>query len=204
MQKDLVINYYDSLEFKDLLKEIGDDFNVNIYNKSDVELIDLSSNYKQIISENIGREGHTYLTHIINNYDNLADLTIFMQDDFYNHLFRISYFKDKLNENIDKPFYQYPCSWRVGDGHSTISRTIINGFIDLFTMPNNYAVREFAENFNLHLPNEYTTETCAHFFVSKENILKHSKEKYINILEWLLSDERNGFVLEHCWYLLFI
>jgi hypothetical protein len=204
MQKDLVINYYNSLEFKDLLNEIGDDFNVNIYNKSGIELSDLSPNHKQIMVDNIGREGHTYLTHIINNYDNLADLTIFIQDDFYNHLFRLSYFFDKLNENIDKTFYQYPCSWRVGDGYSTISRTIINGFIDLFTMPNNYAIREFTEKFNLDLPNDYTTETCAHFFVSKQNILKHPKEKYINILEWLLNDERNGFVLEHAWTIIFM
>ena len=204
MKKDLVINYYDSLEFKDLLNEIGNDFNVNVYNKSGIELSDLSPNHKQIMTDNIGREGHTYLTHIINNYDNLPDLTIFIQDDFYNHLFRLSYFFDKLNENIEKPFYQYPCSWRVGDGYSTISRTITNGFVELFTMPNNYSIKEFSEKFNLKLPEVYTTETCAHFFVSKEMILKHSKEKYQEILEWLLSDDRNGFVLEHCWYLIFL
>jgi len=29
--------------------------------------------------ENVGREGHTYLTHIVNNYDHLADWTVFSQ-----------------------------------------------------------------------------------------------------------------------------
>jgi len=29
---------------------------------------------------NIGRESHTYLHHIVNNYDNLADITVFTQD----------------------------------------------------------------------------------------------------------------------------
>jgi len=29
--------------------------------------------------ENVGREGHTYLTHIVNNYDKLADWTVFSQ-----------------------------------------------------------------------------------------------------------------------------
>lgn len=205
MQKDLVINYYNSLEFKDLLNEIGDDFNVNIYNKSGIELSDLSPNHKQIMVDNIGREGHTYLTHIINNYDNLADLTIFIQDDFYNHLFRLSYFFDKLNENIDKQFYQYPCSWRVGDGYSTISRPIVNGFLDLSGwQPDLFAIKNFAERFGLYLPNHYVSETCAHFFVKKENILKYPKEKYEGILNWLLSFDGNGYTLEHAWTIIFI
>ena len=32
MKKDLVINYYNSLDFKDLLNEVKDEFNVNIIN----------------------------------------------------------------------------------------------------------------------------------------------------------------------------
>ncbi len=34
---------------------------------------------------NIGREGHSYLYHIIENYDNLADRTIFCQGDPFEH-----------------------------------------------------------------------------------------------------------------------
>lgn len=30
---------------------------------------------------NVGREAHTYLTHIVENYDNLADYTVFLQGD---------------------------------------------------------------------------------------------------------------------------
>ena len=204
MKKDLVINYYNSLDFKDLLNEVKDEFNVNIINKSGVELIDLFPNCKQIMSDNIGREGHSYLTHIINNYDNLADLTIFMQDDFYNHLFRLSYFFDKLNENMDKEFYQFPCSWRVGDGYSTFSRPVINGYVDLITtQPDSFSVKKFAEKFELNLPSHYVSETCAFFFVKKERILRHSKEKYKNILDWLLTFDGNGYTLEHAWTIVF-
>jgi hypothetical protein len=28
---------------------------------------------------NVGREGHSYLWHVVNNYDNLADWTVFSQ-----------------------------------------------------------------------------------------------------------------------------
>lgn len=47
--------------------------NTTIYNKG-LDYIDNS-----IKIPNVGRESHTYLYHIINNYDNLADRTIFFQ-----------------------------------------------------------------------------------------------------------------------------
>ncbi len=35
---------------------------------------------------NVGREAHTYLTHIVNNYDTLAGLTVFVQGNPFFHL----------------------------------------------------------------------------------------------------------------------
>jgi hypothetical protein len=35
---------------------------------------------------NIGREGHTYLTHIVREYDRLADMNIFLQGDPFDHI----------------------------------------------------------------------------------------------------------------------
>jgi hypothetical protein len=53
-----------------------------IYNKG----YDLNnSKYKVIPLKNIGRESHTYLYHIINNYDRLDDYTIFTQADPFKH-----------------------------------------------------------------------------------------------------------------------
>ncbi|KAG1674943.1 hypothetical protein FOA52_014737 [Chlamydomonas sp. UWO 241] len=37
---------------------------------------------------NIGREAHTYLHHIVSRYADLADLTIFVQGDPYDHIIR--------------------------------------------------------------------------------------------------------------------
>jgi hypothetical protein len=53
---------------------------ITVYNKG----ID-NINIKSIKLPNVGRESHTYLTHIINNYDNLADTTIFCQGDPFFH-----------------------------------------------------------------------------------------------------------------------
>jgi hypothetical protein len=199
MTKEIIINYYNSLDFIDIINCIEPDFKITVYNKSSNIIGDLDN---EILVENIGRESHTYLNHIINNYDNLSDITIFIQDDFCNHLFNFDYFNDKLNLNQTQDFYQFPCSWRIGYG--IISRNIVNGYLDLFTLPNNNSIKEFSETFNINLPVEYTTETCAHFLVSKDRILKHSKEKYKKILEWVLSDERNGYTMEHTWKLLFM
>ena len=53
---------------------------ITIYNKGEDNL-----KYKYIKLPNIGRESHTYLYHIIENYDNLTELTIFSQGDPFFH-----------------------------------------------------------------------------------------------------------------------
>jgi len=53
---------------------------ITIYNKGKDDI-----NKESIKLPNIGRESHTYLTHIIRNYNNLADITIFSQGDPFFH-----------------------------------------------------------------------------------------------------------------------
>ena len=43
--------------------------------------LNLPANYKIIKLPNIGRESHTYLYHIVNNYNQLADRVLFLQGD---------------------------------------------------------------------------------------------------------------------------
>ena len=50
---------------------------------------------------------------------------------------------------------------------------------------------------------QYTTETCAFFICHKNSILNYEKKFYIKLREWLLSENSNGFVLEHIWKLIF-
>ena len=80
MKTEIVIARYN--ENLDWLKKIkkSKDLKITVYNKGpndiDVPFIPLP---------NIGRESHTYLYHIIHNYDNLADQTIFCQGDSIFH-----------------------------------------------------------------------------------------------------------------------
>ena len=94
MKTEIVVARYN--ENLDWLKKIkkSKDLKITVYNKGpddiDVPFIRLP---------NIGRESHTYLYHIINNYDNLADQTIFCQGD---SRFHSPDFLDLINKHRKK------------------------------------------------------------------------------------------------------
>ena len=200
MTKEIVISYYNSLDFQNILPLLDKDIKITVYNKSGVSL---GGDFEEIMIENIGREGHTYLTHILNNYDKLSDVTVFIQDDIYNHLFDNNYILNNLSTNISEEFYQFPCSWRSGPGARPFKRTVHKGFLDL-NLGNDYDIKKFCEKFNIELPIEYSTEVCAIFLVSRNKILKHSKEFYSELINWLLLEKNNGYTLEHTWKILFM
>lgn len=88
MSIEIVIARYK--ENLDWVFKIPEEYKIIIYNKggNSEELNYLLKNNKNIIIrelENIGRESHTYLTHIINNYKNLSDKIIFTQGNPIEH-----------------------------------------------------------------------------------------------------------------------
>jgi hypothetical protein len=76
----VVARYNEDLNW--LFKEFPND-KVTIYNKGQDLNIKLPDNYKIIKLPNIGRESHTYLYHIIHEYDNLNDKILFLQGNPY-------------------------------------------------------------------------------------------------------------------------
>lgn len=57
--------------------------NVLVYNKGENNI---NIPHHVIDLPNVGRETHTYLYHIIHNYDNLADYTVFTQGQYADHI----------------------------------------------------------------------------------------------------------------------
>lgn len=202
---DIIVSYYNNKNFLELLDEFGNKFLYNykviVYNKSGNE-ITLKNNSIQKHLNNIGREGETYLNHIINNYNNLSEYTIFIQDDTNNHICDYNQFIDFCNNIINKKqqFALYPSSWR-NDGIVYI-RTITNGVCNV-PLQSTDSIKTCCEELGITLPKRYTTETCAFFICHKNSILKHEKNFYIKLREWLISKKNNGFVLEHIWKLIF-
>jgi hypothetical protein len=85
----VVARYKEDLSWVDMINPA---YTVTVYNKHDGENL----------VENIGRESHTYLHHIIQRYDSLADYTLFVQgaplehcDIFYQSLDHFCSLKEK-------------------------------------------------------------------------------------------------------------
>jgi hypothetical protein len=74
---EIVISHIKDNDFEEVI-DCLENSNVIVYDKSGV----YKNDKYRIISklQNLGDEGETYLTHIINNYDNLEDYTLFIQD----------------------------------------------------------------------------------------------------------------------------
>jgi hypothetical protein len=83
MKLEIVIARYN--EDLDWLKKIPKNFKITIYNKGQDDIKNIPSGATIIKIPNIGRESHTYLYHIMHNYNNLADKTIFCQGDSIFH-----------------------------------------------------------------------------------------------------------------------
>ena len=62
-------------------EEINNVFPITIYHKGSSPLFD-----GVIQLPNVGREAHTFLTHIVTHYDSLADVTLFLQGNPLDHI----------------------------------------------------------------------------------------------------------------------
>jgi len=71
----IISRYNENLEW--LKEEPFNKYPVIIYNKGPNDDFYKPDNLIKIVKlDNVGREGHTYLHHIINNYDNLYNINI--------------------------------------------------------------------------------------------------------------------------------
>ena len=78
--------------------------NVIVYNKGNP----LSDDFNEKYLNNVGRESHTYYKHIYDNYDNLADYTIFLQGNPFDHspniISNLNKYVNNTNLSIDFEF----------------------------------------------------------------------------------------------------
>lgn len=111
MKKDLIIaRYNENISWVNKIDKTK--FNIIIYNKGD-ELKD----YENIRLLNFGRESETYLHHIINNYENISEHTIFLQGNPLEHITSLSDFGYKdVQKFCDYQNYDYEkCSDYLAD-----------------------------------------------------------------------------------------
>lgn len=210
IQLQIVIAYYNHLDFFNTIKNINYSECI-IYNKSQSNILledkivyipDSKINTIESLA-NIGREGETYLHHIIKNYDNFSEYTLFIQDDTDNHIHNIQNFINKTERTMKNmnPIHQYETTWDKNE--KITNRLIRNGRCHLSTFSHDYAIRDACKELNIELPSIYITPTCAFFILHKDTIKKRTKEFYVRIRTWLLQKEENGYILEHLWKIIF-
>jgi hypothetical protein len=159
--------------------------NVIIYNKGDP----LTDDFNEISLNNVGREGHTYYKHIYDNYDALADYTIFLQANPFDHSPNIiSNLKKYVNNtelNID---FEFLSEW--------IIKCNLTGCIHHDGLP---LITTYEKLFNEKKENmEFIFGAGAQFIVSKKKILQRPKDFYLKIIK-MLENSKNpieGFVIE--------
>jgi hypothetical protein len=215
----VISRYNETLDW--LKKEPFCNYYHRIYNKgNDTKFY---SNFKtlEVISlKNVGRESHTYLNHICMNYDNLSKLTLFVPgslDKNLNKLRKAEFILEqyektkKTNTTMIGAYYE-----------NTIRNELKDFYIDFWCSNSKKAIltdknsildpcpiRPFGKwldyvfgNINAHI-----VPYGGVFSVSKEDIVKHKKERYsnlINILEYNNSSNPEvGHYFERCWEYVF-
>ena len=206
MDKALIISRYN--EDVGWLKNYRD-FKIIVYNKGNK--LKEENYYKIINLENKGRESHTWLYHIVNNYYQLDQINIFLQgriddlncmvyqnpNDYLKRINKYGFEASRYgllgpyhwayNVNIEKDI-RYKKQWE----NNEISRSNID-------------FRNFSKKLFPKIPIFVATSYSGCFAVKKENILIHNLSFYQELLD-ILDKNKNpieGHYMERLWCYMF-
>jgi hypothetical protein len=171
-------------------------YNVKIYNKGENNI-----NFEFIPLENFGRDAHTFLTYIVDNFNNLPEYVIFLQGNPFEHQKNVI---DVIKNHDNQPFV-------------CLSDNILDERIDSWyenlveinspmTFPNmkRFGLRETA---NAILGDE-TPQKCQfaagqQYIVNKKYILNRDLEFYKNIVKRFEIDFVLPWHIERIWFNIF-
>lgn len=213
---DIIISRYN----EDLLWMLEDPFNqfqYIVYNKGDNDNFE-KTYVKQIINiNNVGRNDHTYLYHLVNNYDNLNDIIVFLPGSInmsykkekavkllnkikYNNYKTAIFIARFLSKGVLNEFYNFTLDkWSASD----VQNYIKNNETELY--PSN--IKPFGKWFLFNLGNITVNFYQYHgiFSVDKKDIIKHKKIRYEKLLNQLMvsSNPEVGHYIERSWPAIF-
>jgi hypothetical protein len=212
---ELVISRYnEDLEW--LKNEPFNDIPIIIYNKGiNNDYINLPNIIKIEKLPNVGREIHTYLYHIIRNYDNLADMTIFLpgsadlQHKYGRSHDLVKRVKETMNTSfsgsIEENFVDSNYNFQIDNYLSSHSN---NSNINKETGMKLSDVRPYGEWFKNTFRNNQKN-ICITWNsiigISKKNILQNPKSFYVNLIKQI-DDHQNPETVhyfERSWHAVF-
>ena len=156
--------------------------NYIIYDKGDTEI----EGDKVIKLPNVGHNIHTYFHHIIENYDNLDDVTIFVKGDVFPRHCKEDKFAKLINNKEFTPLESY--DHVDASANSAMRLDSDGGYMEInnsWYVPHH--VHRHFNNYNVFLNTIFTNSQfppwvrfapAANYIVPKENILKYEKRFY--------------------------
>lgn len=179
----VVVRYKEDLSW--VAKEFPSD-KVTIYNKGPDDIGKLPSNCHVINIENIGYLGGTYLKHIVDNYNNLADRTLFIQGHPYdvNAYFPLIRHKGDLDSNCKNIIAKCVNTTlaKEWDFLDNLKWDFMPRYKDF--VPRNASMLDFHYKYigNQSLDEDMYVTYGAIFAADKEVILRHGVEHYAAML----------------------
>ena len=200
---EFVIAHYD--EDLEWLLEFNQNHRIHIYHKGRLVVPDYRFHQWEVLP-NVGRESHTYLHHIISNYDHLANVTVFLQGEISSHG---SCYED-INDYIEEAYqdgysakaYKWLEEWgmlpHVGRWREQMEEGRLRA--------SNFTLGEFwFIIFGTQHPEwiEWTASGC--FGVTRERIRRRPVEHYKRLIGYI-NDHPNpeeGHYFERLWFSMF-
>lgn len=186
------------------IRRVPDDFRISIYNKGqelDLSLItDLSRKRSLMVEglENVGREAHTYLTHLLRRHEAPPDITVFCQGHPFDHAPDLhGRLRDlaRGTENVDR-FQWYGFLEETDD---PLGKRL---FVPWSKNPEGWELetgRLFRELFEEPSPEWFHFRGGAQFAVTGEAIRLRDRAFYQRALELSLSIPRAAHSYERLW-----
>ncbi|KAK4554994.1 hypothetical protein LTR86_007760 [Recurvomyces mirabilis] len=191
--------------------ELGDMLHSGLLKKAEYVVDDRSAPLHPV--KNKGHEANVYLTYIIDFYDKLDDISIFM------HFHRYAWHNNALMDTDAAQMVRYLSPERVTrDGYMNLRchwdpgcpAWLHPGALTRNTekLEETLVADAWAELFPLDpIPAVLAQPCCAQFAVSRDRIRSLPKQRYVSMRDWImrteLSDYMSGRVFEYVWQYIF-
>lgn len=138
---------------------------------------------------NVGREAHTYLTHIVNHYDRLADVTVFLQGNPHDH---VRHLQQQLEELPQDPGFREL-------GHTPV----VEDDAGNPSQPGIDTAGLYRSLFHSNPPGYYAFHAGANFAVSRATIRRRPREFYQHAQTAILASRYGPWEVERLWPIVF-
>jgi hypothetical protein len=208
----IVSRYNENLSW--IVEPPFNEFKYIVYNKGINDNFLKNNVIKVINLSNVGRCDHTYLYHIVNNYNNLSNINVFFPGSIDMNgkkenaikilnsikLYYTAVFLGTLSNNIKKDFNNFTLDeWCCTNS----ANRDLNGESKLLPA----LIRPYGKWFRFHFGNIIVKHWCIHgiFSVHKLDILKHSINRYKKLLAGVErhSNPEVGHYIERSWAAIF-